>query len=56
MLGWFRNLFADLRLALAAIAGGLIYWAMPPLLPPAMRGAIGWDAGVAFFLARLIAR
>lgn len=51
MLGWFHNLFADLRLALAAITGGLIYWATPPLLPPAMRGAIGWDAGVAFFLA-----
>jgi uncharacterized membrane protein len=51
MLGWFHNLFADVRLALAAIAGGLIYWAMPPLLPPAIRGAIGWDGGVAFFLA-----
>jgi len=51
MLGWFHNLFADLRLALAALGGGLIYVAMPAFLPRAMRGAIGWDGGAVLFLA-----
>ncbi|HKT19522.1 MAG TPA: DUF1345 domain-containing protein [Stellaceae bacterium] len=50
MLGFLRNQFADIRLALAALGGGLIYVAMPAFLPRVMRGAIGWDGGALLFL------
>lgn len=50
VLGFLRNQFADIRLALAALGGGLIYVAMPAFLPRVMRGAIGWDGGALLFL------
>ncbi len=51
MLGFLRNQFADIRLALAALAGASVYVAMPRSLPLAMRSAIGWDVGAVLFLA-----
>lgn len=50
MLGLLRNFFADIRLALSALLGLLVFFAVPEALRVPMRGAIGWDAGALLFL------
>ncbi len=50
MLARFRIQFADARLILSALAGVVIYLALPAALPLPMRTALGWDLGATTFL------
>lgn len=50
MLGLLRNFFADIRLALSALLGLLVFFVVPEAMRVPMRGAIGWDAGALLFL------
>ena len=44
-----RDLFIATRLGIAAIIGVATFALLPARLAPAMRGALGWDAGVVLF-------
>jgi uncharacterized membrane protein len=48
---FFRNLIISRRVAIAAVVGAIVFFLVPGDLHPAMRGAIGWDAGVLLFFA-----
>ena len=51
MLGLLRNLIITFRIGIGAVFGFCVYLLVPARLPAAMRGAIGWDAGVLLFFA-----
>jgi uncharacterized membrane protein len=54
MLGWLRSLVVTFRFGAGAVLGFGVFLLMPAALPAAMRGAIGWDAGVLLFFALTI--
>jgi uncharacterized membrane protein len=49
VFAFLRHLLIGRRLAIAAVLGLIIYLLLPGTLHAAMRGAIGWDAGVLLF-------
>ena len=51
MLAFLRSLVISLRFAVAAVLGIGVFLLLPAALPPAMRGTVGWDAGVLLFFA-----
>jgi len=51
MHDFLRNQFAGTRLTIAGVAGVAAFYLWPLTWPLAMRSAIGWDLGVALFLA-----
>ena len=54
MLAFLRNLIIGWRLAVAAPLGLAVYLLLPDRLPPAIRGSIGWDAGIVLFFVLTI--
>jgi uncharacterized membrane protein len=51
VLALLRNLLIGRRLGFAAVFGLVIFLLLPATLHSAMRGAIGWDAGILLFVA-----
>jgi len=51
MVALLRSLVISLRFGVAAVLGFCVFLLIPAALPAAMRGAIGWDAGVLLFFA-----
>jgi len=51
MLALLRSLVISLRFGVAAVLGFCVFVLLPATLQPAMRGALGWDAGVVLFFA-----
>ena len=54
MVAFLRNLIVTFRFGAGAVLGFGVFLLMPAALPAAMRGAIGWDAGVLLFFALTI--